>query len=319
MLHVGYDGWGPPVRDVSLERVDDGCWTAEIETGDHLVLDCVVRDDGSARCDNNDAADYRLWIDLEPVDAHLHARDAGGGPLGLRSLRTAIGSAGMTHGLVSWGDNDFVDLVCAAVPWLTPLVWVTPGELGAEELRMRLAEGAAGLKLHPAHDRYPADSPLLDPCLRVAEEAGVPACVHSGPDLADPDLIRRLAERFPTVPIVLYHTYLGPSEGRRRAIRHAQQLDNLHLETSWCASRTVEWLIDEVGPDRILFGSDGAVDGPLHFVRRPPNIELTENYNDGLLRLARRLSPDVLRRLLEDNARTLFALGPRPDLPGALP
>jgi predicted TIM-barrel fold metal-dependent hydrolase len=234
----------------------------------------------------------------------------------MRSLSAAVGSAGMVHGLVSWGDNDFVDLVCAAAPWLTPLIWVSPGGPSVEEVQMRVAEGGAGLKLHPVHDRYPANSPLLDPYLRIAEEAQVPVTVHSGPGSADPDLIRQLAERFPTVDFVLYHTFLGPAEGRRRASRHAQELGNLYLETSWCASPTVERLIDEVGPGRVLFGSDAAVDGPLHFVRWPANIELTENYNESLLRLARRLPSDVFRQLMEDNARALFGLGPRRDVLG---
>jgi hypothetical protein len=318
VLHYGYDGWAPPVRDVPLERADDESWLAEIDTDDHYVIDCVVRDDGSDRCDSNDGADYRLWVDLEPIDAHLHAQDASSGRLGVRSLSTAISSAGMVHGLVSWGDNDFVDLVCAAVAWLTPLVWVSPSGPSVEQVGMRLAEGAAGLKLHPAHDHYPANSSLLDPYLRVAEEMRVPVTVHSGPGVADPDLIRQLAERFPRVRFLLYHTFLGPLEGRRRASRHAQELANLYLETSWCASPTVERLIDEVGPGRVLFGSDAAVDGPEHFVRQPPNLELTENYNDSLLRLARRLPADVFRQLVEDNARALFALGVRPDARGEL-
>jgi predicted TIM-barrel fold metal-dependent hydrolase len=308
VLHLGYDGWSTPLRDVPMERLDDATWSAQLDTEGHLVVDCVVRDDASGRSDNNDHADYRLWIDLDPVDAHVHARVLGAASMGLASLRTAIYSAGMTHALVSWRDNQFVDSVTATTPWLTPLVWVSPGEPSVDAVRTRLANGAVGLKLHPAYDRYAADTHALNPYLGVAADAGVPVTVHSGPGFADPDLIRRLAERFPMVGFVLYHTYLGPPEGRRRASRHARALPNLYLETSWCRSEEVERLIDEVGADRVLFGSDAAVDGPRHFVRRPPNIELTENYNGSLLRLAKRLSPAVTRKLLTDNTRRLFGL-----------
>lgn len=310
VLHLGYDGWSA-TRDVPMERDGPGAWVAEIPTRDRHVVDCVVRETKPAGCDNNGNADYRLWIRLDPVDAHVHVRSPGGGTLGFDSLRTAAYSGGMTHALVSWTDNDLVDIVEAATPWLTRLVWVRPGGPDPDDVRRRLADGAAGLKVHPAYDAYPADTPGLDPYLRVAADAGVPVTVHSGPGPADPDLIRRLAERFPTVRFVLYHTFLGPPEGRRRAARHARELSNLYLETSWCRSAEVERLIDEIGPDRVLFGSDAATDGPEHFVRKPPNIEMTENYNGALLRLARRLAPEVTRKLLEDNTRKLFGL-PRP-------
>jgi predicted TIM-barrel fold metal-dependent hydrolase len=271
-----------------------------------LVVDCVVR--SAQGCDNNDGADYRLWIGLDPVDAHVHVRTPGRDSLGFDSLRVAAASGGMTQAVVSWGDNDFVDIAAEAVPWLTRLVWVRPGGPDPDDLRQRLADGAAGLKLHPAYDDYPADTAGLDPYLKVAREAGVPVTVHSAPGQSDPDLIARLADRFPTVPFVLYHTYLGPPEGRRRATQHARSRPNVHLETSWCSSTFVERLLDDLGPDRVLFGSDAATDGPTHFVRKPPNIEMRETYNDALLRLAKRLKPAVTRQFLETNARALFHL-----------
>ncbi|WP_250034022.1 amidohydrolase family protein [Paractinoplanes maris] len=307
VLHVGHDGWKSPV-DVPMEQVGDHAWEAAVTTRDRAVLDCVVRDETATRCDNNQGADYRLWIGLDPVDAHVHARTPGRDQLGFDSLLAAAWSGGMTQAVVSWGDNDFIDIVAEAVPWLTRLVWVRPGGPGPDDVRRRLTEGAAGLKLHPAYDNFPADTPGLDPYLKIAQEAGVPVTIHSAPGPADPDLIAHLAERFPTVQFVLYHTYLGPPEGRRRATQHAKRLPNLHLETSWCASTFTERLLDDLGPDRVLFGSDAATDGPTHFVRKPPNIEMRENYNQSLLRLAKRLKPAVTRKFLETNARTLFNL-----------
>jgi uncharacterized protein (TIGR03086 family) len=309
-LHLGFDGSGPPFADVALEREDDGTWTAEVpDTDGRILFDCAVstaEDDW----DNNGGADFRLWIGLDPVDAHVHVRTRGSDSMGFESLRTALASGGMTHALVSWQDNAFVDEVTAGVPWLTRLVWVSPGGPGPDDVRRRIADGAVGLKLHPTYDEYPADAPGLDPFLQVAADAAVPVAVHTAPGPSDPDLVRRLAERFPQVPFVLYHTFLGHEEGRRRAARHAQQLPNLYLETSWCRSAEVRRLVDEVGADRVLFGSDAATDGPVHFVRSPPNIEMTEDYNQSLLILARRLPPETTRALLEENTRRLFRLPP---------
>jgi uncharacterized protein (TIGR03086 family) len=306
-----------------MERTGDGGWTAEVpDTGGHVVLDAAVATTAD-EWDDNGGANYRLWIGLDPVDAHVHVRTRGRDSMGFDSLRVALASGGMTHGLVSWQDNRFVDEVTAGVPWLTRLVWVSPGGPGPDEVRRRLAAGAVGLKLHPSYDEYPADTPALDPFLQVAAEAGVPVTVHTAPGPSDPDLVRRLAERFPQVPFVLYHTFLGHPEGRRRAARHAQELPTLHLETSWCRSAEVRRLVDEVGADRVLFGSDAAVDGPVHFVREPPNVEMVETYNQGLLALARELPADTFRALLEDNTRRLFRLAvparePAPEDPVAL-
>jgi uncharacterized protein (TIGR03086 family) len=309
-LHLGFDGEGPPFTDVVLERDHDGDWTAEVPgTEGRLLLDCAVAasDDD---WDNNGGANYRLWLDVDPVDSHVHARTPGLEEMGFDSLRIALASAGMTHGLISWQDNDFVDRVATGVPWLTRLVWVRPGGPEPDDVRRRLADGAVGLKLHPSFDDYPADAPGLDPFLQVAEDAGVPVTVHTAPGPSDPDRIRRLAERFPQVPFVLYHTFLGHPEGRRRAARHAQDQPNLYLETSWCRAEEVRRLIDAVGGDRVLFGSDAAVDGPAHFVRQPPNVEMVETYNEGLLALARTLPAEVFRAFLQDNTRRLFRLAP---------
>jgi predicted TIM-barrel fold metal-dependent hydrolase len=108
--------------------------------------------------------------------------------------------------------------------------------------------------------------------------------------------------------VILYHTYLGPYEGRGRALAHALEQPNLYLETSWCRWEVVRGLIAGLGADRILFGSDASIDGPAHYTRQPPNVEGAQTYNEGLLELVRSLDPDVSRKLMGDNARRLFHL-----------
>jgi hypothetical protein len=101
-LHLGFDGSPPPFQDVVLEREDDGSWTGEVpDTDGHVLLDCAVAASGDD-WDNNAGANYRLWLGLDPVDAHVHVRSPGLDPMGLDSLRIALASGGMTHALVSW-------------------------------------------------------------------------------------------------------------------------------------------------------------------------------------------------------------------------
>ena len=306
-LHYGFDGWQEPVHETKLEPVEPGlAMTEPLSVAGHISLDCVVTD--GSRWDNNLDADYRLWIDFEPLDAHLHVSGRGSGELGISSLRTAMASAGIGYGIVSWFENRALDRLKGLATNLFPLVWVRPGETSIEEVRTRLSEGFIGIKLHPTVDDYRADDRDLDPYLEIATEIGCPVACHSAPGDADPDHIRRLAERFPLVPVILYHTYLGPTEGRRRAALHVREQPNLYLESSWCGWREVLQLVEETNTERMLFGSDASVDGPHHYCRHPPNVEGKETYNEGLVPLVRELGPEVARKVLGDNARRLFHL-----------
>jgi len=272
----------------------------------HITLDCVVTD--GRQWDNNNGADYRLWISFDPLDAHLHVSGRGSGGLGFASLQSAMASAGVRQGIVSWIDNCMLDRIKHTAPGLFPLVWVRPDDTPRDEVRARLTANGVGIKLHPTVDDYRADDHVLDPYLEIAADLGRPVACHSAPGDADPDFIRRLAERFPTVPIILYHTYLGPHEGRRRAAWHVREQPNLYLETSWCGWQTVVELVETVGAERVLFGSDAAVDGPHHYCRHPPNVEGRETYNQGLVALVRALGPRAARQVLGENARRLFGM-----------
>ena len=306
-LHYGFDGWRERIHEARLESAGPDLMIAQVgELDRHLALDCAVTD--GQRWDNNNGVNYRLWTGFDALDSHMHMSGRGAGALGVQTLVTAMASAGMVCGISSWIDNRALDEVDCTAARLFPLIWVRPSDTELEEVRARLRAGAVGLKLHPTVDGYPADDHALDPYIAIAEESGCPVACHSAPGEADPDHIRRLAERFPSVPVIMYHTYLGPYEGRRRAARHVQEQPNLYLETSWCCSDVVASLVADVGLDRVLFGSDASIDGPAHYCRHPPNVEGRETYNDGLLKLVRGLGPNAARAVMGDNARRLFRL-----------
>jgi hypothetical protein len=313
-LHYGFDGWKKKGgQEAPLERIDGtGPAVSEpLDVDGHLTVEACITD-GEA-WDNNHGVDYRLWVGVDPVDGHMHASGTGQGAFGRPSLEVAMASAGMVAGIVSWYDNEATQRLVGSGPGLYPLVWVTPGTTPVDELADRLTNGFVGIKLHPTLDGYPGDDPALDPYLEVAAAAGRPVAVHSAPGDADPDHIRRLAERHPSVPVILYHTYLGPAEGRRRAVRYLGEHPNLYLESSWCRWKTVLRFVEQVGPERVLFGSDASVDGPAHYRRQPPNVEGAETYNDGLLALVKVLGPEATEAVLAGNTRRVFRLDEQPD------
>lgn len=306
-LRYGFDGWREPIREVPMQQVDENLAVVEVHgLEDHVALDCAIALDNE--WDNNVGVDYRLWIEFDALDAHLHISGRGAGALGIGSLQTAMASAGVVAGISSWIDNRALDNLDLSKACLFPLVWVRPGEISAREVAERLSRGAVGLKLHPTVDDYRADDPRLDRYLDIAENAGCPVACHSAPGDADPDNIRRLAERHPDVPVILYHSYLGPSEGRGRALRHALEQSNLYLESSWCRWQVVHEMVEAAGPERILFGSDASIDGVRHYRRDPPNVEGIQTYNDGLISLVTSLGPENARKVMGDNARRIFRL-----------
>jgi Tat protein secretion system quality control protein TatD with DNase activity len=306
-LRYGFDGWREPIDEIRLDQVNENLAVAEINGLDgHLAIDCAVLN--GERWDNNCGVDYRLWIGFDALDAHLHVSGRGGGALGLSALTTAMASAGIVAGVSSWIENRALDDVDSAQSKLFPLVWIRPGDTDPDDVRRRLVEGAVGLKLHPTVDEYRADDSELDRYLDIAAQAGVPVACHSAPGDADPDHIRRLAQRFSNVPIILYHTFLGAYEGRERAVEHVREQSNLYLETSWCRWEFVRHMIDTVGADRVLFGSDASIDGASHYLRNPPNVEGTQTYNRGLISLIGQLDPKAARKVMGDNARRLFKL-----------
>jgi hypothetical protein len=311
-LRYSVDGWLAPVKEVEMHPLGSGVLVSEpLDVSASIVLDAVFTD--GVRWDNNQGLDYRLWIPFDPLDAHLHVSGSGGGDLGMGSLRSAMASMGIQAGLVSWVDNGHLSRLSLSEAGLRPLVWVRPGETSVAEVAERLSNDFYGIKLHPTVDDYPAASASLDPYLEVAGSMGRPVACHTAPGTADPDQVRALAERFPEVPVILYHTYLGPDDGRRRAARHAQELPNLYLETSWCRSAIVLELIEQVGAHRVLFGSDASIDGRPHYCHHPPNVDGVETYVDVLRALASSLEPHDARKVTGENARRLFRLATATD------
>ena len=86
-LHLGYDGAGPPFDDVVLEREDDGAGPRRSRiTGGHHLLDGAVS--GRRRLGQQLRGQLSVWLGVDPVDAHVHARTPGLDPMGFQSLRT---------------------------------------------------------------------------------------------------------------------------------------------------------------------------------------------------------------------------------------
>jgi uncharacterized protein len=135
-----------------------------------------------------------------------------------------------------------------------------PGEgLAAEELLEHAVRdlGYVGLKLHPVGNRVAPADPRCVGLVRKAASLGVPVLFHCGDEpLTLPEDIGPLAERVPEATILLGHA--GGYFHGRSALEWARRCPNLVLETSATPDlRTLRRALDELGPSRFVYGSDG--------------------------------------------------------------
>jgi predicted TIM-barrel fold metal-dependent hydrolase len=142
--------------------------------------------------------------------------------------------------------------------------------------RAILELGFRGVKLHPTTTlAHPAGEPTLALLARCAE-LGIPVLFHCGDDpYTTPQAIEAAAARVPDCAIVLGH--MGGYFHADDAIAAAVRQPNLYLETS---AMPYPWKIaaavDAVGPERVLFGSDGPGCNPTLEVRKIRMLELGE-------------------------------------------
>ncbi len=116
-----------------------------------------------------------------------------------------------------------------------------------------------GLKVHPDTHTCAIDDPAYDWVWRLAERTGSVVLTHTfaGTPWSDPLRFDSVARRFPELRAILAHAGVTP-DGFRRSIDVCSRHPRLVVDT--CGSHmTGYWirrLVDELGPERVLYGSD---------------------------------------------------------------
>jgi predicted TIM-barrel fold metal-dependent hydrolase len=119
--------------------------------------------------------------------------------------------------------------------------------------------GCKGVKFHPWLQSFPANSAYLYPALEVCAQQKLPVLFHTGtPPYSQPFQVMEQARRFPTVPFVIGHFGKIMSLD---AIRSAELCSNVWLETSRAQVADLQYAVERIGADRILFGTDLPIGG----------------------------------------------------------
>jgi len=138
------------------------------------------------------------------------------------------------------------------------------------ELERCFKAGMKGIKLHPAaHTHYyPIDGRNYRPVFEFAAARHCPILIHSGPRTeADlrmnrPSLIANVAEWYPDAHFIISHCgAYDPKEtwdALDEAVEAARAHDNVYLNFNTLGRYfgVIEYLVEKVGADKVIFGSD---------------------------------------------------------------
>jgi predicted TIM-barrel fold metal-dependent hydrolase len=131
-----------------------------------------------------------------------------------------------------------------------------PEHYRAELTRCVRELGFVGVKLHTIGHAVNPMGKDADMVARLARELGIAVMVHTGAGIpfSLPAMAIPLAQRYPDLPIVLAHGGYGIFTAEAQMA--AQLCPNIYLEPSWAPSSGIFNLVNTLGAERVMFGSD---------------------------------------------------------------
>lgn len=160
-------------------------------------------------------------------------------------------------------------------------VLINPRQPGApERLERAVADhGLRGVKLHPTFEAFAADDhELVYPVVAKAQELGVPVMIHSGQSpYATPWQVGLVAIDFPDATIIMAHMGCDEIVFCDAAIDMAKRAPNLYLETTGVtAEAKIAKAVREIGPERVLYGSDLPFHSPAVEMQKVRSAEMPD-------------------------------------------
>lgn len=138
---------------------------------------------------------------------------------------------------------------------------VDPGYHDEDDLKTALEDGFSGFKLNPLVNKVAFAHRDVDALCAFAQSREIPIYTHIvAQGDASLDAFERLVVTYDRLPFILGH--MGFAATDESAIRLAQRCDNLFLETSIGSILAIREALSRLGPNRIIFGSEGPVHHP---------------------------------------------------------
>lgn len=217
-----------------------------------------------------------------------------GQPITVTALLECEAEAGFDYAVVmpqtkEVPDNDNLVDKTADNLYTLPCVLMDPrrGEEGIEDLKRLVEKGAQGMKLMGAIHKYEIDDPMVFPYVDTARDLGIVISIHSGVRNCSADRIGTLAARVPEAPVIIDH--MGYPDHFDDAMQVCRDHPNTYMGTtilrfhkrwSHCPEETVpdgvKIAVDELGPERVVFGSNLPEYRPIQVKRAIQRLGLGE-------------------------------------------
>ena len=134
----------------------------------------------------------------------------------------------------------------------------------------------SGVKLHPGHYTLHPYGEATVALIQKAGELGLPVLFHCGDEeMCLPLQIGEMMKQCPDTKVILAH--MGGLAHYRDAISVAKKYPNIFIDTSEIPYvGMIRRVVDEIGADRVLFGTDAPFCDPLVELKKVEYAGLTE-------------------------------------------
>jgi predicted TIM-barrel fold metal-dependent hydrolase len=175
----------------------------------------------------------------------------------------------------------------AIIPWGTVDPYWDEKKLRREMRRCIRELGFAGFKFHPWTQGFSMTDPGMEVVAEECVDMGVPVTSHDGTAFNCTALqVVYYARAHPELRVLSGHG--GLREGWRDVIQPARELDNYWICLAGVTQQGIQILYDQLGPDKLLFGSDGGAFHPAttaDYVRRVRALKAPERDVEKILGL----------------------------------
>ena len=175
----------------------------------------------------------------------------------------------------------------------------------ARLLELYIDRGAKALKIHAAADGLDTMDEHYHTLLKVAQKKKLPVIIHTGaleispfyqePDLGHAEHFESWIQEYKTNFILAHMNIHFPQV----AIDYCKKYKNVYTDTSWQSKENILDAINQIGAEKIMFGTDWPIIGN--------NIEVSiKRLNE--LKESKDISTAQYNKIISGNAKKLFKL-----------